>query len=262
MLLAVALLTSTAALAFDPTHAAWTALLARHVQVIDDGNASRVDYHGFLADREALDHYTESLRAVTPAEFKSWGKADRMAFLINAYNAHTVQLILSRYPNLTSIKDLGGWFASPWKQNFFSLFGRSANLDEVESLLRQPGVYDDPRIHFAINCASIGCPMLRNEAYIGTRLDQQLDEAMRHFLSDRGRNRYDAPNHTLEVSKIFDWYAADFSSGHHGFTSVTQLFATHADQLAASPAERAQIRSAQVTLVFLSYDWRLNDVRH
>ena len=87
-------------------------------------------------------------------------------------------------------------------------------------MLRAPGVFDDPRIHFAVICASIGCPMLREEAFVADRLEAQLDEQARRFLSDRTRNRFDAPRGRLEVSKIFDWYGEDFRQGHQGIASV------------------------------------------
>jgi hypothetical protein len=183
-----------------------------------------------------------------------------MAFLTNAYNAFTISLVLTRYPDLKSIKDLGGFLSTPWKQKFFKLLGDSMSLDEIEGLLRVPGIFDDPRIHFAINCASIGCPMLREEAYVGDRIDHQLDDAMRRFLSDRTRNRYDASENRLKISKIFDWYGNDFAQGHHGFTSVSQTLSVSAEVLADSAADRERIRSGQAAIEFLSYDWRLNDV--
>ena len=95
-------------------------------------------------------------------------KADRLAFLVNAYNAHTIALVLTRYPDLASIKDLGGWITSPWKQKFFELLGESRSLDDVEHRMIRGGVgAREPRVHFALNCASIGCPALRPEAYRG-----------------------------------------------------------------------------------------------
>ena len=248
--------------AFDQSHAAWAALLHRYVRVTDHGNASRVDYAGMLSDKGQLDAYTRSLSAVTPNRYRSWPQADREAFLINAYNAFTIELVLTRYPHLGSIKDLGWLFFSPWKKDFFKLLGDSSNLDHVESLLRHPGDFDDPRIHFAINCASVGCPMLRNEAYVGARLDAQLDDQMRRFLSDRSRNLYDAADKVLKVSKIFDWYGDDFARGWKGITSVRQFFADHAALLTDDAQALAAIRAQRVPIDYLSYDWSLNDVSH
>ena len=241
--------------------AAWTALLARHVVPIDGGHASQVDYAGFAADRAALDRYTGALSAVSKSTFDSLSKPQQMAFLINAYNAFTIELILMRYPKLDSIRDLGGLFGSPWKKRFIALLGDQVSLDDIEhGMLRAAGRYDDPRIHFAVNCASIGCPALREEAYIADRLDAQLDDQAHRFLSDRTRNRFDPKARTLQVSKLFDWYGDDFTKGHRGITSVRGFLAGHADQLADAPADRALIRGQDAPVGFTDYDWRLNDV--
>jgi hypothetical protein len=247
---------------FDRTHAAWSALLAKHVVLIDAGKASQVSYAGFAADRAALAAYLGAVSAVTPAELESWPRADQMAFLINAYNAFTIELILTRYPDLKSIRDLGNVvFNSPWKRRFFTLLGRPQHLDGIEhETLRKAGVYDEPRIHFAVNCASVGCPMLREEAYVGSRLDAQLEDQTRRFLADRSRNRYSTERAALEVSPIFDWYRQDFESGYGGVRSREQFFARYAALLADRPEQRAAIASGKVPLRFLEYDWRLNDV--
>jgi hypothetical protein len=246
--------------AFDHGHAAWTALLKKHVLLLRDGQASQVRYAGMAADRAALKAYLDVLSAVSAATFAAFSKPQQMAFLINAYNAFTVELILTRYPKLESIKDLGSFLSSPWKPKWVPLLGDKLSLDDIEHAnLRARGRYDDPRIHFAVNCASIGCPMLREEAYQPERLDAQLDEQARRFLADRSRNRYAGGK--LEVSKIFDWYGEDFRLGHRGITSLPAFLARHAEQLADAPADRERIRSMQVGIDFLDYDWKLNDAR-
>lgn len=243
-------------------HAAWTALLRKHVVLLDGGKASQVRYAGFAADRAALEAYLGSLTAVTGAAFDAWPKPRQMAFLINAYNAFTVSLILTQYPKLDSIRDLGSLFQSPWKRKFVPLLGATLTLDQIEhEMLRARGRYDDPRIHFAVNCASIGCPMLREEAFVGERLDAQLDEQATRFLADRSRNRYQAAAQRLEVSKIFDWYGEDFRLGHRGIVSLAAFLARHADLLADTPADRERVRGQQLPVAFLDYDWRLNDAR-
>ncbi len=247
---------------FDPTHAAWTALLRRHVRLVRGGQASQVAYAGFMADRGALRAYLGSLSAVSPAVFGSWGKAERQAFLINAYNAFTVELILTRYPALKSIKELGSLFSSPWKPKWIALLGGQVSLDDIEhAMLRKRGDYDDPRVHFAVNCASIGCPALREEAFVATRLEAQMDEQALRFMSDRTRNRYHAPRGRLELSKIFDWYGEDFRLGHRGIASLPAFAALYADRLADAPAERERIRAGGVDIAFADYDWALNDAR-
>ena len=173
---------------FDHSHRAWDALLKKNVAVIGDGHASKVDYAAFKNQRAALGDYLKTLSAVTRADYDGWSKPQRLAFLINAYNAFTVELILTRYPDLKSIKDLGSVFQSPWQKKFFTLLGAERSLDEVEhDTIRAPGAFDDPRIHFAVNCASVGCPMLMRDAYVADRLDAQLDDATRRFLSDPTR---------------------------------------------------------------------------
>lgn len=238
-----------------PSAAAWNKLLQQHVHVIHDGRASHVDYAGMRRDQAQLDAYTQQLSAVTVTQFQGWTGNQQKSFLINAYNAFTVQLVLTRWPELNSIKDLGGLFSSPWKKQFFTLLGQRSDLDQIESRLRGK-MYADPRVHFALNCASIGCPMLRSQAYTAVRLDAQLDDQAQRFLSDPSHNRY--ADEQLEVSKIFDWYAADFSHGWHGITSVKQYLATHAADLTTDKSAQARIRARKVSVDYLDYDWHLN----
>jgi hypothetical protein len=260
---AIVLAASNAALAFDQNHAAWDALLKRHVVVAQNGSSSRVDYAGFHADRSALQAYLDGLSSVTQTEYRGWTREQQLAFLINAYNAFTVALVLTRYPDLKSIKDLGSFLKSPWKQEFFMLLGAERSLDAVEQgLIRAPGAFDEPRIHFAVNCASIGCPMLRDNAYVAERLDLQLEESVRRFIGDRSRNRYDPASEKLEVSRIFDWYKADFEKGNRGISSLPQFLARYADFLADEAAARALVRQGQAQIRYLDYDWNLNDSKH
>jgi len=248
--------------AFDHGHAAWDVLLKKHVIVSASGVASAVRYSGMQAERPRLKSYLDSLSAVTPEEYRHWTKPRQLAFLINAYNAFTVELILTRYPDLASIKDLGSLLQSPWKKRFFRLLGETRSLDELEhEMIRAPGTFDDPRIHFAVVCASIGCPMLRNEAFTAERLESQLDDAQERFLSDRDRNRFEAGSGTLKVSRIFDWYRKDFELGHKGFDSLEAVFARYADRLADGSDPRTRIRAGDYRLDFLPYDWALNAAR-
>ena len=245
----------------DHRHAAWSQLLSQHVVLLRNGQASEVLYAGFAAQRDDLRRYLSSLSGVTRAEFDAFTKAQQMAFFMNAYNAFTIELVLTRYPNLKSIKDVGNLLSSPWKLRWIKLLGDTVSLDDIEhGLLRKRGAYDDPRIHFAVNCASIGCPMLREEAYVPDRLEQQLDQQTRRFMSDRTRNRWNEPLGRLEVSRIFDWYAEDFRLGHKGIDSLQRFVATHAPLLADKEAERTRLQSPQVVIHFLDYDWRLNQI--
>jgi len=253
---------SASALAFDHGHRAWDELLRRHVRYVENGNASRVDYAGVTKDRAALKAVLDDYQSVTGAQFDAWTKPQQQAFLFNAYNAFTVEKILARYPGIKSIRDFGTVFGNPWKDRFFTLFGKSAHLDQIEhEILRKEGVYDDPRVHVAVVCASIGCPMLRSEAFVADRLEAQLEDALRRFLSDRTRNRYNPQSGKLEVSRIFDWYGKDFEKGHKGFTSVRQALSRYADLLADKPGDRAIVKAQQAEVTFLDYDWTLNDVK-
>ena len=248
--------------AFDAQHTAFSALLAKHVVRVNGGNASQVQYAGFVQDRTALKVYLDSVSMVPRAEFDGWSAAQRMAFLINAYNAYTVELVLTKYPDLQSIKDIGSLIQSPWKKKFFPLFGVPTSLDDIEQgMLRKRGAYDDPRLHFALNCASIGCPMLLDTAYTAERLEAQLDAQAERFMADRSRNRYNAATGQIEVSKIFDWYADDFKLGHKGIASATAFFARYAGKLSDVAADQQKLRAQSVGVSFLDYDWRLNDAR-
>lgn len=241
---------------FDLQHTKWNGLLTANVSWTKDGEESVVDYAAFARNRDGLKAYLGSASAVSQSTFGQWDKADRDAFLINVYNAATVELILTRYPDLKSIKDLGGLLSSPWKKDVISLLGKQRSLDDVEhSMLRGAAGYVEPRIHFAVNCASIGCPALRPEAYVGSRLATQLDDQTKRFLRDRSRNRYES-GEGLQVSKIFDWYADDFVK-HAG--GVDKFLAGYADALGLDSGTSRKLESGTLPISYTDYDWRLND---
>ena len=246
---AILLTAGIPASAFDHSHAAWSRLLEKHVMVLEQGKASRVRYAGVARDRAVLKSYLAALSAVPESEFKAWTRAQQIAFLVNAYNAFTVEKVLTRHPDIRSIWDFGKLVGNPFKDRFFTLLGRPASLDVIEHELLRP-VYKDARVHYAVNCASIGCPMLREEAYTAARLDPQLDEQAARFLSDRSRNRF--RDGRLEVSKIFDWFKEDFEPRE-------RYFPRHAALVADDPQQRKLIADGKAPLVFLDYDWSLND---
>ncbi len=248
--------------AFDHSHKSWDILLKRHVLLVNEGHASQLDYVGMKSDRALLKSYLDTLSTISPEVFMHWTNAERLSFLINAYNAFTVDLILTKYPGIESIKELGSLFRSPWKKRFFTLLGKERNLDDLEhGLIRAPGIFNEPRIHFAVNCASVGCPMLRHEAFTARRLDAQLENNTLRFLSDSSRNRFDAVDGKMQISKIFDWYEDDFKQNHQGFSSLKATLANYADPLANGSAEAVQrIVRGDYKIVFLDYDWQLNDI--
>jgi hypothetical protein len=249
------LLTRAEAAAFD--HGSWDALLKQHVVSISDGQSTQVDYAGFARDRAKLKAYLSSLGAVPRSSFDTWPKPERLAFLINAYNAWTIEYILTKYPALESIKDLGSLFQSPWKKKFIPLLGQTMALDDIEhGTIRAANDYAEPRIHFAVNCASIGCPALRNEAFTAERLSQQLDDSARDFLSDRSRNRFS--NGKLELSSIFKWYREDFERGWAGYKSLFQFLGDYSAALGLSDADKQKLNAKAIPVSFMDYDWRLN----
>ena len=247
------LLASTAAHAIDHNYAAFDALLAKYVKWNSKGVASAVDYDGFAKDRAKLNVVLEEFSAVSQAQYNKFSRDQQLAFLINAYNGFTIELILTKYPDLESIKDLGGLFSgSPWSKELFTLLGKKRNLDWIEhTRIRAKGVFDEPRIHFVVNCASIGCPALRPEAMKAAKLEKQLADSSRRFFSDRSRNRYDKSSQSLKITKLLDWYEEDFEP-------VKKFLATYAKQLADDPADQERIKAGSVDYSFLSYDWKLN----
>lgn len=244
---------------FDHKHGAWNLLLKEHVRWDRDHTASEVDYGRLKSHRAPLDRYLDKLSVVSRVEFDSFNRNQQLAFLINAYNAFTVQLILTEYPDLKSIKELGSFFSSPWKKKFFRLLGESQSLDGIEhGLIRGSGRYNEPLIHFAVNCASIGCPALLDEAYVAENLDQQLLASTRSFLRDHSRNRFDADIGALEISSIFDWYAEDFAKGWRGYDSLEDFFRTHADWISDDTKGARRLLAGPLKIEFHDYDWKLN----
>jgi Protein of unknown function, DUF547 len=250
---------------FDHSYANYDAQLKKHVKWLPDNKQSRVNYKGFAADHAELSKILDSFSAVTPAQFAAFNKEQQMAFLINAYNAFTIELILSKYPDVKSIKDLGTTFGSPWKKSFFKLLGEERNLDWIEHDKLRPtgknivnGGFQDPRIHIAIVCASIGCPALPTEAFVATKLDAQLEAGMARFVGDKTRNRY--ADGKLQVSSIFKWFKDDFEKGYKGLSKIEDVFAKYADTLSNDAAIQGQIRAKTVSISYLDYDWSLNDL--
>lgn len=242
-----------------PADALWTRLLEHCVAPTRDGGSTAVDYGCFLERRDDLNRYLASLSAIDRETFAEWTGDRRLAFLINAYNAFTVELILGAWPDLESIRDLGGLFSSPWDKSFIDLLGDRVSLDEIEhGMIREPGRFDEPRIHFAVNCASIGCPALRREAYRSETLDMQLEEQTVQFLGDRSRNRL--RDGRLELSPLFKWYREDFESGWRGLTSLRAFLGRYADALNLSAAQRERLVQKELPLRYLDYDWSLNDL--
>uniref|UniRef100_I2Q0C2 DUF547 domain-containing protein n=1 Tax=Desulfovibrio sp. U5L TaxID=596152 RepID=I2Q0C2_9BACT len=235
--LCLVLLTAASGRAGDP--AALYADLLR--AAVTDG---RVDYKALKAREGQLDAFLAAQAAADPSVLDRNGQ---IAFYINLYNAATLKLVLTRYPGIRSIKDAGSLFTSPWKQPFIRLAGRVVSLDDIEHGILRPR-FHDPRVHFAVNCASKSCPPLAAVPYAGPTLDAALDAAARNFINDPRNTSFS--DGTLRVSRIFDWYAADFG----GEAGVWDFLRRHADPDLARRMDAATSRR----LAYAAYDWSLN----
>ena len=214
-----------------PEHSTWNELLSKHVD-----SKGFVDYKGFKADEKLLVNYLQYLAEHLPQV--NWTKNDSLAYYINAYNAQTVKLIIENYP-LKSIKDID----DPWDQKRVQIGENIISLGELEhDILRE---MRDPRIHFAINCASFSCPKLNNQAYVATEIDSQLDQATSEFIMDSSKNKLKKSE--VELSKIFRWYKSDFTE-NGSLIEYLNRYST------IKISEDAKIK-------FLDYDWSLNEMR-
>lgn len=239
--------TQVVPVSFDHNHSIWDKLLQRFVSV--NRSQSALDYHGLQLASGDLNNYLKLITEVKRSEYDLFTRQQKLAFMINAYNAFTVQLVLKDYP-VRSIKDIGGWITGPWKHRFFSLFGKKRHLDFIEhEVIRKD--FQVPEIHFALVCAARSCPPLRPEAYTGEDLNHQLDAAAQNFLSDPERNFYDPEKHTLHLSKIFNWFEDDF------LVNAKSIQTYVASRMSSVPGG-SNINSAPI--FYLSYDWTLNDI--
>lgn len=184
------------------THENWTKLVEQHVTL-----SGKVNYKGFIKDKIALDDYLDTLSNHPPG--KNWNEAEQLSYWINAYNAFTVKLIIDHYP-LKSIKDIAGnlpMINSPWDMKFFKIGGVDFDLNTIEhEILRKK--FEEPRIHFAINCASFSCPKLRNEAFEANKLEEQLEDQTNYFINNKSKNK--VSKEKTELSQIFSWFESDF----------------------------------------------------
>lgn len=215
------------------------AFLADHVR------GGVVNYAGIKADMARLDATLALMAAENP---EALARPDRVALYINAYNLWTIRLIMDHWPGISSIKEAGGFLASPWKRSFVRLGGRTLSLDDIEhGILR--GQYPDPRLHFVLNCASKSCPPLLSVPYRGEVLDAMLEERTRACLNDPAGARVGGGR--LRLIRIFDWYAEDFG-GRDGPWGFVRRFA--GPTLGAALDALAERRP-----VYDDYDWSLND---
>lgn len=240
----VFVLLAVVAHAFDQTHAPLDRVLRLHVR------GGLVDYAALKAAPRPLDDYLAQLAAVTKAEFAGWPEQERLAFLINLYNAATLKLIIGHYP-VKSIRSIGWLPGAAWKKEGVALFGQNVSLDHVEhGIIRHD--YRDARVHFALVCAARGCPVLREEAFVASRLDAQLDEQGKKFLGDPLKNRLDPATRTVHLSPIFKWFAGDFEAVSGSVLKFAAPFFPEA-------AQRA-LGGGDFKIAHTAYDWTLNDL--
>lgn len=220
----------------QPSHSVWNDLLGKHVSA-----NGWVSYRGFVEDSTKLNSYLSELSENPPA--KEWSENAKLAYWINAYNAFTVKLIIDHYPT-ASIKDIKNgipFVNSVWDLKFFKIGGKEMDLNEIEhAILRKQ--FEEPRIHFAIVCASKSCPKLLNEAYTAERLEQQLEQQTVEFINDTTKNR--VSKEKAELSQIFNWFKGDFTRD----MKLQEFIAKYALNEMSSGAK----------ISFMDYDWSLN----
>lgn len=222
------------------SHQIWDQLLKKHV-----GDNGKINYKGFIKDTTKLNQYIELISSHYPND-QYWSREQQMAYWINAYNAFTVQLVIRHYP-VKSIKDIGSKFQvtfinTVWDIKFINIEGDKMDLNNIEhGILRKK--FRDPRIHFAINCASNSCPQLRNEAFDPEKLDKQLEEQAIAFINDPSKNIIRADG--IKISKIFSWFKGDFTRS----SSLIDFLNTYS---------KVKI-NAKVKIDYVKYDWELNE---
>ena len=180
-------------------------MLSKYV-ILKDGQ-SYFEYKKLKENKKlikTLENYLSDLSRVSSDKYDGFNETQRFSFLVNAYNAFTIKLIIDNYP-VESIKDIGSLFSSPWKKDFFKLFGKKTNLDYIEhGLLRKK--FNEPRVHFAVNCASLGCPNLLNQAFTEKHMETLLLKGEKDFFSQKSKNKLELDDNRVYVSKIFSWF--------------------------------------------------------
>lgn len=233
-------------------HSAWDRLLKAYVRQGADG-LNRVNYSAFKrGGHAALKTYISNLQAVDP---NALDQREQFAFYVNLYNAKTIDIVLDHYP-IRSIKDisLGGRLLAsitggPWNAKVVKVKGAELSLDDIEhGILRKR--FQDPRIHYAVNCASVDCPNLSNEAYTGAKLDAQLDAAARSYVNHPRGFRFEGQ--ALVASSIYKWFTEDFGGSDEGVLKHALKY--------ADPNLAAKLKTARSISRF-EYDWSLNDTK-
>ena len=230
-------------------HSAWNVFLASNLVSQADG-INRIAYAKVSeADRKRLDDYLSSLSALRISEFS---RDEQRAYWINLYNALTVRTILDHYP-VDSIRDISispGFFSiGPWGKKLIAVEGEEVSLDDIEHRILRP-IWKDPRIHYAVNCASLGCPKLMPRAFTASNSDELLEQGARDFINSAHGARFDS-DARLTASSIYDWFQEDFGDNEAGVIAHLHLY--------AHPTLKKKLEGIDEVYDF-EYDWTLNDV--
>ncbi|MGD1712779.1 DUF547 domain-containing protein [Dapis sp. BLCC M172] len=216
-----------------------------------------VDYKKLKENRQQLDDFNASIGAVTLSTYNSWTDAEKIAFLINAYNSLTLESIIDSYPT-KSIRRIPG----VWKIRKFDVAGEKMTLDHIEhQVLRKE--FNEPGIHVALVCAAISCPPLRREAYTGKQLEKQLDDQAKKFLGNSQGFRIDSQNNTVYLSKIFQWFGQDFEQTYaqteniDGLNKTETSIVNYARQYVNYDAQKFLAKGGY-KVKYSNYDWSLN----
>lgn len=225
-----------------PSNKIYNTLLEKYVT-----SSGVVDYDGLQKEEGKLDEYLKLLRE-NPPNKAHWSDKEQMAYWINVYNAFTLKLILKHYP-LESIKDIAGgipYVNTPWDIKFIKIGDEEYDLNNVEhGILRKD--FDEPLIHVAVNCASVSCPKLLNEAYEVEKLDQQFAEQADYFINHSGENTITKDK--LVLSRIFKWYSGDFEKGDNSVVKFVRKY-----------AEIDFVKDPEVE--YADYNWKLNSPKY
>ncbi len=213
-------------------HQYWDQLLQKHVS-----RNGVVSYSGFKNDAVKLNEYLAQLKSNHPKE--TWSKKETMAYWINAYNAFTVRLILDNMPT-TSIMNINGGKA--WDMKFIKIEGKLYSLNDIEHK-KLRAIYKDPRIHFAVNCASFSCPRLSNKAFTAVNLEEHLNKMAVSFVNNPSKNKL--TSNSIQISQLFEWYKDDFTMKG----SIIDFINTYS---------KVKVQ-ANAKVSYLKYDWNLNN---
>lgn len=230
-----------------------------------------VDYRKLKAQREKLDAFAAAMGKLTSDNYDKWSEKDKIAFWLNAYNALTLKAIIDNYPIKSSFfrsriypKNSIRQIPGVWEKIKFEV-RTSVTLNQIEhEILRVK--FDEPRIHMAMVCAAMGCPPLRNEPYVGDKLDEQLDDQTRRFLGNSAKFKIDRSKNILYLSTIFKWFSGDFvkkyglgkNIGKHDKkeSAVLNFVANY-----LTDAQKDYVLAGKFKIKYPKYDWSLNEQR-